>query len=85
MNQKLKDIISSLDADEKEALFRHLLKEHIKEDIVDRCEACNVDYDDDFIEKATSLYVDDGEYDYNASHWENIHGVMEAALEGKAE
>lgn len=94
VNDKLKNILDSLDSAEKDSIYRYLWAEHVKEDIESELpafeelieEKCGItDLDDprlDFVvERAAEAYVYHGDYDCNLSYWANIHNCITEAID----
>lgn len=75
----IKSFVDSLDYLSKDALYRYLWAEHVREDVQGRLE----DYDDiseneyeAIIEAVANAYVYDGDYDCELTYWENIDNLI---------
>ncbi len=80
--EQAEDLISVLPGGFKDALYRALWKEHVKEDveaIVVQNENIPGEHLEEIIDNAAELYVYDGEYDCNLDYWANIDGVIDRA------
>ena len=76
MDKKINSIIGGLDNAEKDALYRALWFDYVKEDVYSHCEDIGVKCDDDLAEQVANLYVYDGEYDCNICYWDNIENLI---------
>ncbi len=81
MDQKLKDLVASLTDAEKDALYRYLWADYIREDVAGYCEENDICYDDDLIDAVVELYVYQGEYDCELSYWNNIDMLIRKVKE----
>lgn len=75
MDNKTLEFLNSLDAKEKDELYRHLWRNYVVEDIKEYAEAFDVSTSQEMIEIAAVLFVS-GCYDCNLSYWENIECVI---------
>lgn len=78
MDNKTLEFLNSLDAKEKDELYRHLWRNYVVEDIKEYAEALDVSTSQEMIDIAAELFVSGG-YDCNLSYWENIECVIEKA------
>lgn len=78
MDNKTLEFLNSLDAEEKDELYRRLWRNYVVEDIKEYAEALDVSTSQEMIEIAAELFVSGG-YDCNLSYWENIECVIEKA------
>lgn len=78
MDNKTLEFLNSLDAKEKDELYRHLWQNYVIEDIKAYVETLDVSTSQEMIEIAAELFVSGG-YDCNLSYWENIECVIEKA------
>lgn len=82
MNQKLKDIVESLTGSERDALYRFLWADYMREDVIGYCEENNISYDDNLVEAIVNLYVYHGEYSCELSYWDNIDALIGKCKDG---
>ena len=81
ISEKLTDLLNSLSEDEKDALYRHLWSQYVKDD-VKSCVSQNPDLTltDEQIEHIAYRFVYCGDYDCNLSYWDNINNLIEAEI-----
>lgn len=68
-----------LSEESRDAIYRAVWYEHVKEDIVGMLEDREDRADDDVIEQAAYLYVYEGDYDCNESYWSQLEAVLDKA------
>lgn len=69
----------NIDPATAEAIYQSIRKDHIREDIDKWLQCHDEDLDTDSRDRAADLYVYDGRYDKNLSHWDNIANVIKIA------
>lgn len=82
MDNKTLEFLNSLDAKEKDELYRHLWQNYVIEDIKAYAKTLDVSTSQEMIEIAAELFVElfvSGGYDCNLSYWENMECVIEKA------
>lgn len=81
----IKDIYNNLDEREKDALYRMLWIDYVKDDV----KATLIDYKykdlnldkEKIVDNAAHRYVYDGHYDCTISYWDNIYALIDEEIE----
>lgn len=83
----IEQLVNGLNAVDKDALYRRLWLDHVKEDVANRLEETKPDsFDvdseefDEAVEAIAHAYVYDGKYDCNLTYWENIDNLIDHYL-----
>ncbi len=83
MTEAAKAMMSMIPEDIKEEIYRSVLAEYTKEDMIGRyCETQDIDEDDiteetmENIEDAAAAYAYNGDYDCNLCYWDNIDCLL---------
>ena len=80
-NTNISDILSEyLSFEEKDAFYRKLWAEHVKEDILTFAENEDIEITAEEVDRVASAYVN-GRYDCNLSYWENLHNLIQESKE----
>lgn len=74
--EKLQNIIDSLNAYEKDMLYRMLWLEYVKSDIKAYADENDVEVKEGDVDVAADRYVFYGQYDCNISYWDNIENLI---------
>lgn len=85
MDNKISAFVNSLDAEEKDELYRHLWRNYVINDIKTHAETLDISTSEEMLDVASELFVAGG-YDCNLSYWENIEYVIKKVnywLEGE--
>lgn len=74
---KRNPILDKLTVEEKEAVYREVLAQYTKQDILVRAEDYfGMDISDEEAEFLAERWAYDGEYDCNLSYWDNIDNLL---------
>ena len=80
-NISILDILSEyLSFEEKDAFYRKIWSEHVKEDVLTFAENEDIEITDEDADRTASAYVN-GRYDCNLSYWENLHNLIQKSKE----
>ena len=80
-NTSILDILSEyLSFEEKDAFYRKIWAEHVKEDVLTFAENEDIEITDENADRTASAYVN-GRYDCNLSYWENLHNLIQESKE----
>ena len=81
------EIMTSMNPDDKDALYRLLWSDYVYDDVQQRLEDeyehVTFENDDEreaFIENVVNRYVYDGDYDCNLTYWNNIDNIINDLL-----
>ena len=80
----LNSFVASLDPASKDALYRYLWADYVREDLYNRIVDLRLvdlaeEKHDEVVETAMRAYVYEGNYDCNLSYWENLdHLILDA-------
>ena len=80
-NANISNILAEyLSFEEKDAFYRKIWAEHIKEDVLTFAENKDIEITDEEADRTASAYVN-GRYDCNLSYWENLHNLIQESKE----
>ena len=89
MKESTKKFVDNLDSVEKDALYRYLWEDYVKEDVESRlnenfdCDNLTEDQIDIITNRVIQEYVYDGNYDCNLTYWTNIDNLIKRAMESE--
>lgn len=76
-NKKVKTLLASLSAEEKDMVYRKLWYEHVLEDALSFMTENDHEVSEEVAKEVATRYVYDGRYDCNDSYWTNIKLLIE--------
>ena len=76
----MKNFVDSLDWEARDAIYRHIWSEHVREDVETHLENMDETLSDDEIRTVAERYVYDGEYDCNLNYWTNIENLINEVI-----
>lgn len=76
----LNKLLSHLNYEEKDLLYRMLWMEKVEDDIRSFLEEADLNLSNDQITFVAELYVYYGRYDCNLSYWDNINNLVQETL-----
>ena len=72
----MKNFVDSLDWEARDAIYRHIWSERVREDIENHLENMDETLTDDELRTVVERYVYQGAYDCNLNYWTNIENLI---------
>lgn len=72
----MKNFVDSLDWEARDAIYRHIWSERVREDVENHFENMDETLTDDEIRTVAKRYVYQGAYDCNLNYWTNIENLI---------
>lgn len=81
--EKLKNLLNSLSAAERDAMYRILWLEYVKADVASRAEDIEEELDEEDCEVVANWFVYECDYDCNQSYWDNIDNLIDRLIKDR--
>lgn len=81
INPKIKEMLDGLAPADRDAAYRYLWAQHVREDVCSHAQTLDTELTADEIDYITERYVYDGDYDCNLDYWTNIENLIEEVSE----
>ncbi len=84
--EKAQNLIDKMEYDVKDAVYRLLWQEHVKEDVVtqfeedERYESMSEENIEALADQCSHRFCFDGDYDCNLDHWSNIQNLIDEEI-----